>query len=1060
MISTYIFTFDGWCAGSDKIAVESLAPYADWLAYPPDGGETPFIGPNPTLVWVGVGATDTSLYIDGTTAPYISRPLSRVGGWVRLYDASGDPLGRWMILTDGPASDVGYGEGFILVHVDGVETLPVDSGFIRLEDPRKLCTTIPTWIPEDSEAYSRWIPVVVDFSGTNGQNVPIKGGVSETDGFSVTCILDRFEPDLSRVYRLRPDAWEWIDTVTGTVANTILLGRYTVDGIRSTVTDSQTDLVVATSIDGEMIGDFDTFNHPPSFEDLINADLFPFLGEDSTTPTVVEPTFFGVEGVWLDTSSPETSDESFWVYDNVERHVAKTARLAQRANSLAFNGLPSPIGATCSCFVYTYSDFPWTDASPVPVYNGLTSGINYEEGMTQFEIASDSVLLTSSVASASSSKAMSQIRRSSVPKKLEPGTKLKFRNRFIARQRNPSDRFRWIKLGGVLFPAERQRLAEYEIIDHPVDIDRFERLYGIIPDAGDTAEERYAKFIEIEQATGLVDAFYYIGTFSDAIDRVFVKDLTDDTYPQFNAFSNPPASLYRFGAYRVEDLGGFMEWFVGDSIFVNPAFRSLNNWIYNGSGDTRENFNTAVKDFVLSWSNEEPALAHLFEPWCVGTDVVDDAPDGFEWAWYPSRLTVGGGPSVRGAYISVHPVDAVLQVLTSTGTGIYQDGVNTPGWNGPFDMLPSEFSLGIPLELINLESFKRVFRRISSPNFCRNLWTEIETDPLEWLSSSILEPLLLAIGTDGEGKVTLFDLSDFTEAFDILEVENTAFVRPAPDAKISVTTRAQFEDVADSFEFKWIQPWTDYADPESQQTFMVQGQAARGANGEIVTANIFTRIQRAPDSFDLPWAIPNAGAFAFRVQDYLTGYRRTLQRLTTTIRVDSEIYAGRNVIFSLPYVPDAIGEFPAELPIFLGKVMNSSIDRKKGIQEIEVIIYGESGDDLNLVWNLTALVEGVVGDDLEVSNNHFIAYPQSEAFAFDWSVFTVGSGVTVWTETWDKVVDTTITAISTVGGVTTISVVDAGAATPGCRLTLRTRDTSTSLLTRYLTWFRRAQRLG
>lgn len=1044
MIQTFIATIDGWCAGSDKITIEDVQPYEDWLAYPPNGGGTPIVGVTSGLYWIGIGGVNTSLYVDPAFDPS-GRYLSRVGGWVRVY-ANNVPQGLWMILADGPSSDVGFGEGLIISPVSGADTISMaDTPSVRLEDPYKLVTTIPDWIPEDSEAYERWIPVVTEFSASFGQSLDLKGGVASVDGQSFSVVMDPDEPSLERLFRIRPEAWRFVDQVTGVEAE---------NALNKNVNDSATSIEISYSFDGDVQnGDLQDFTHPPSFEDLIAVDKFPFLSETSSTPRVVEPMFVGTEGIWLDESSPETSDEFFWVYDVVERHCASTARIPQRRLGLCFDGLPSPIGAVVRTWTHAWAE-QFTSGGFVNRFSGLISNIDYRENLSAADFTLDPLLLSATIASSLVTRTPSEIKRPTVPQKLTIGDRLKFRSKFITRQRNPEDKFRWVKISGIIFPMVKRRNANYATINGE-DRNRFQRQYGLEPGRGATASEVYRDQIEIEEATGLTDAFYYLGTSQIEVEQVIAtQNRTQQGLPPFNQFATSDPEYYRFSAFRVEDISDFDTWNAKEQILAREEFtRVYAQDLVTGLTEQQ------VKDEVKSWSDQDPEIAHLFEPWCVGIGIPADSPQGYEWAWYDSKLRVGGGPSIRGVYISTHPVDIILQVLTSTGTGTYDLGVNTPGWNGPFDMLPSEFGYGIPIEQVRLETFERAWRSIGSASTCKNAYMTIEDDPIDWLSEQILEPYLLAIGTDTEGRIVLVDLADFRESIDSYPIPSTAIVKPTATSPINVGGKTEYTDVADSFAYKWSEPWTPFTSFNSRNTYIVQGQAARSVDGRIVSANIFSRIQRDPVTHELNWAIPIAGAFGIRVQNYLTAYRRTLSKVTFTTALDNDLYLGRNVVFQLPYLPSENGDFSYEPKTFVAKVVDSRADLRTGIQEIECLVYGETSSEKQTLWNLTALVTSVSGDSLEVADNYFIVDPIREIFAFDWSVFQEGDEVTIWTKNWVKVIDTTLVDITRAGGVTTFTVGDSGSATADCRITLRRREGTTSDFVNFFAWHRNNQRL-
>lgn len=100
------------------------------------------------------------------------------------------------------------------------------------------------------------------------------------------------------------------------------------------------------------------------------------------------------------------------------------------------------------------------------------------------------------------------------------------------------------------------------------------------------------------------------------------------------------------------------------------------------------------------------------------------------------------------AYLSGHPIDIALRVLTSTGLGA----------NGSYDTYPESWGLGVPAALVDIddcERYKLHYVRVASGSYTIEYAVhEPQEDGWSWLQSTILSPFGLVL-VQRQGSVTV-----------------------------------------------------------------------------------------------------------------------------------------------------------------------------------------------------------------------------------------------------------------------------------------------------------------
>jgi hypothetical protein len=196
----------------------------------------------------------------------------------------------------------------------------------------------------------------------------------------------------------------------------------------------------------------------------------------------------------------------------------------------------------------------------------------------------------------------------------------------------------------------------------------------------------------------------------------------------------------------------------------------------------RENFPEfafveSIQEAYLTTLGEQPQFAHLFAT-SQFTGVDDTKMNFLDYLGSPI------GPASYYQAHTVHVVEALLTVLTSTGYGhnpfpqspyysttqprddypaLYagQPSPDAPGAAGSFDTLARGFGLGIPADLIDLESF--LVYASTPPNqnaIVRDfvILAEDAADIFALLEDKLLKPHFLTLTTGRDGRIRLIDM--------------------------------------------------------------------------------------------------------------------------------------------------------------------------------------------------------------------------------------------------------------------------------------------------------------
>lgn len=242
-----------------------------------------------------------------------------------------------------------------------------------------------------------------------------------------------------------------------------------------------------------------------------------------------------------------------------------------------------------------------------------------------------------------------------------------------------------------------------------------------------------------------------------------------------------------------------------------------------------------------------------------------------ENAWFPTEDD--NFPVTQRVLAS--PIEFLLQILTSTGTGTIENpgtnkGIYTIGNNTfeySFDVLPKQRGFAIPLSAINIESFISVAQRYHRlggteatvlQTYLCNEYIDFQTDLREYIVEKILQPLFLGLVTDEDGKVKLVDLLGETtsiatiQASD-LEVGSVPVVERDTTklaSQISYTGKTSFTDNWQGILTGSLDTLVGFTPTQSSYSYTVNVIGFGSQQGGF--GDIYGSIQRNPITINLP----------------------------------------------------------------------------------------------------------------------------------------------------------------------------------------------------------------
>lgn len=102
-------------------------------------------------------------------------------------------------------------------------------------------------------------------------------------------------------------------------------------------------------------------------------------------------------------------------------------------------------------------------------------------------------------------------------------------------------------------------------------------------------------------------------------------------------------------------------------------------------------------------------------------------------------------PPAAGVISGPHPLDALLKILTSTGSGE----------NGPYDTLPDHWGLGVPVEAVDVAGIEEIIAQTSELGAFRAVILEPVDDFREWAIRTLLKPFGFYLSTTFDHPITI-----------------------------------------------------------------------------------------------------------------------------------------------------------------------------------------------------------------------------------------------------------------------------------------------------------------
>ena len=405
---------------------------------------------------------------------------------------------------------------------------------------------------------------------------------------------------------------------------------------------------------------------------------------------------------------------------------------------------------------------------------------------------------------------------------------------------------------------------------------------------------------------------------------------------------------------------------------------------------------------TLAWNTDAEVIAwpingklcHVFQP-------VTWARPNNSTAWVPGRIR----------RIEINPVDAILSILTSTGTG----------HNGDHDNAPREFGFGIKLSDVDVASFTTIGDRLDAEGVGSASIAMIsgEVDDLTEKLGTLCHAYALALVTGTGGDVKLVDMStiDFDASATLDEGD---LVAPA-----QITINVGAGSAVNSVEIAYQRPW---ADPAGAFDSVDQTDIIRASSGGLRES--LTRIGGGGVSIKAWFAASidddSRHALADRWARVISRTNSVVGRITAQVDPGYTGQIGDTVSVTLPAFPNAqdSGGMSGALCRIIDRKHVSRPVGDNPNDEITLLAYGVTSADKPRQWAPSGVVNSVTSKlifDLESDTYH------GPDFTSDATSFTDGSKVDIYSENWS--LRSTVspgTISSTAGNTMTLSVAAAG----------------------------------
>ena len=446
-----------------------------------------------------------------------------------------------------------------------------------------------------------------------------------------------------------------------------------------------------------------------------------------------------------------------------------------------------------------------------------------------------------------------------------------------------------------------------------------------------------------------------------------------DEFARYNYPIRPPAALAneRFPSNDEESAQNRAD-FMAQLIEKNYL-------IYQSVGLTRPPaFN--IEQMVAA--NSELEMAHIFEPQHFGPDNT------YNWSI---------ATEVDTATIGCNPIDLLLQMLL-TNVG---DGTNTFVFEGStydFDVLPGELGLGLKAENMNIQSFMEAAEQFRTNNiFLSNVYINAEDadDLAGWIEKNILNPFLLSLVTDNNGKLQLTQLADSARKSTMVELTDNDlfdFGRGGP-----VTFSRDSGALLSRITYKFNRPYLTPTRAESKDivNFRYAFDGIADHYRPLGAEDLEFSTAFAPFFSDT-----ESTAFADYLGRYLGNYRSPFPVVEVYVDQDFQTDAfsvGKYQIVNLSRLPNADGTLASNL-FGVGLVVKRQKDILNGLDKMTIAVVETLNTSEQVRFASSAEVDtGSTGTVIQLVDSVYIPTFLSD-YTSDAESFQVGDAVLLYDE--------------------------------------------------------------
>jgi hypothetical protein len=359
-------------------------------------------------------------------------------------------------------------------------------------------------------------------------------------------------------------------------------------------------------------------------------------------------------------------------------------------------------------------------------------------------------------------------------------------------------------------------------------------------------------------------------------------------------------------------------------------------------------------------------------------------------------------------YVRINPVDAILEILTSTGTGN----------NGTHDDAPKEFGFGVDVNDLETATFTTIGNRLETEGIEAGSIALLSTEDndLRERLDILCQTFGLAIVTTTTGKVRLVDMVEID--YDTAVTLDQGDLVEAP-ASLTLSTGGALNSVTLNYDRPWVDPET--AEARQKQTMRADTggilESLYRVSGQSITLAPWFAASVDDDSRD---------ALAKRWSRLIGQTNGVVGTITAEVDSGYSGQIGDTVAVTLPAFPNAqdSGPMSGALCRIVDRV-HVSRPVGRASDALTLHAYGVTADDKPRQWAPSGVVSSVTSK--LVFNLEPTTYSGGINYDSDAVSFADGVDVDIYTTNWSlRSTVTPGTVASTAGNTVTLSVAAAG----------------------------------